>query len=61
MLGRSPVGSEGPTRSPQALAGARMTEDQADRILKELRTIRVCVVILAAIIALASVKETFNL
>ena len=32
-----------------------MTEAQAERILKELRTIKVCVVILAIIIALASV------
>ena len=38
-----------------------MTEAQADRILKELRTIKVCVIILTVIIALASAKATFNL
>ncbi len=38
-----------------------MTEAQAETLLKELRTIKVCVIILAAIIALASIKETFNL
>ena len=38
-----------------------MTEAQADRILKELRTIKVCVIILTVILALASVKATFNL
>ena len=38
-----------------------MTEAQADKILKELRTIKVCVIILAVIIALASAKATFNL
>jgi hypothetical protein len=38
-----------------------MTETQADRILKELRTIKVCVIILTVIIALVSAKATFNL
>ena len=38
-----------------------MTEAQADRILKELRIIKVCVIILTVIIALASAKATFNL
>lgn len=38
-----------------------MTENQVDRILKDVRVIRICVIILAAIIALASAKETFNL
>jgi hypothetical protein len=38
-----------------------MTEAQADGILKELRTIKVCVVILTVIIALASTRATLNL
>jgi hypothetical protein len=38
-----------------------MTEAQANQLLREVRTIKVCVIILAAIIALASIKETFNL
>ena len=38
-----------------------MTEAQADRILKELKTVKVCVIILTIIIALASAKSTFNL
>lgn len=38
-----------------------MTEAQADRILKELKTIKVCVIVLTVIIALASAKATFNL
>lgn len=38
-----------------------MTEARDDRILKELRTIKVCVIILTVIIALASAKATFNL
>jgi hypothetical protein len=38
-----------------------MTETQADRILKELRVIKVCVIILTVIIAIASAKATFNL
>jgi hypothetical protein len=38
-----------------------MTEAQADKVLKELRTIEVCVVILTVIIAIASAKATFHL
>ncbi len=38
-----------------------MTEPQADKILKELRAIKVCVIILTVIIAIASAKATFNL
>ena len=38
-----------------------MTEAQADKILKELRTIKFCVTVLAVIIALASAEATFNL
>ncbi len=38
-----------------------MTEAQAEKILKELKMIRICVIILAVIIALASAKATFNL
>jgi hypothetical protein len=38
-----------------------MTEAQAEKILKELRTIKICVIILTVIIALASAKATFNL
>lgn len=38
-----------------------MNEAQADRILKQLRTITVCVVILTVITAVASAKATFNL
>jgi hypothetical protein len=38
-----------------------MNEAQADRILKELHIIKVCVIILTVIIALASAKATFNL
>jgi hypothetical protein len=49
------------TLCTQCLPGAIMTEAQADRILKELRTIKVCGIILTVIIALASAKATFNL
>ena len=38
-----------------------MTEAQADGILKELRIIGVCVIILTDIIALASAKATLHL
>lgn len=38
-----------------------MTEMQANKMLAELRTIKICAVIVAVIIALASAKETFNL
>jgi hypothetical protein len=38
-----------------------MTEAQADRILKDLQIIKVCVIILTVIISLASAKATFNL
>ncbi len=38
-----------------------MTEAQADKILKDLRIIKVCVIILTVIIALASAKATFNI
>lgn len=38
-----------------------MTEVQADKILRELRTIKICVVVLAVVIALASAKATFHL
>ena len=38
-----------------------MTEAQADRILTELRIIKVCAIILTVIVALASAKATFNL
>ena len=38
-----------------------MTEAQADKILKERRTIKFCVTVLAVIIALASAEATFNL
>ncbi len=38
-----------------------MTETQAEKILKELRGIKVCVIILTFIIAFASAKATFNL
>jgi hypothetical protein len=38
-----------------------MTETQADKILKELRIIKVCAIILTVIVALASAKATFNL
>lgn len=47
--------------STRIFPGVFMTEAQADGILKELRTIRVCVFILTVIIVIASVKETFNL
>ena len=43
------------------IPGVIVTEAQADKILKELRTIKICVMILAVIIALASAKSTFNL
>jgi hypothetical protein len=43
------------------IPGVIVTEAQADRILKELRTIKICVIILPVIIALASAKSTFNL
>jgi hypothetical protein len=38
-----------------------MTEAQAESILKDLRVIKICVIILTVIIALASAKATFNL
>ena len=50
--------------SKPRLSGPRrrfMTEAQAEKILKELRTIKVCVIILTVIITLASAKATFNL
>jgi hypothetical protein len=37
-----------------------MTEAQGDRILKVLKTVRICVIVRVVIIALASVKTTFN-
>lgn len=38
-----------------------MTEVQANKMLAELRTIRICAIIVAFVIALASAKETYNL
>lgn len=38
-----------------------MTEFQANKMLAELRTIKICAIIVTFIIALASAKETFNL
>jgi hypothetical protein len=49
---------------PASISGRRSdprTETQDDRILKELRIIKVCVVILTVIIAIAFAKATFNL
>ena len=52
------------SRTSCEIAEARtrsMTETQAEKILKELRAIKVCVIILTFIIAIASAKATFNL
>jgi hypothetical protein len=38
-----------------------MNEDQADKILKELRIIKICVMIPALIVAVASAKARFSL
>ena len=38
-----------------------MTESQAEKILTELRAIRICVIVLTVIFALASAKATFHL
>jgi hypothetical protein len=38
-----------------------MTEVQAEAVLRELRTIRVCLIILATVVAIAAAKATFNL
>ena len=49
------------TRPEHSMSGEPMTDAQAAAVLKELRTIRVCLIILTAIIAVASAKATFNL
>lgn len=38
-----------------------MTETQAERISKELRTIRICMLVVAAIVAVAPARMTFHL
>jgi hypothetical protein len=41
--------------------GVMMTETQAENILKEMRIIKVCVIVLTVVIVLASAKATFHL